>query len=438
MINDRPMQSALPFASDSLLREMALEYGTPLYVHDESSYRRYGREALEAPNAFGLSVRYAMKANPHRAILRIFDSMHIGIDASSYYEVRRALAAGIAPDRILLTSQETLTPARLKEVVQRGVLYNSTSLAQLQIFAGLFPGGAVPVSVRINPGLGSGHNKRTNTAGPSASFGIWRDYLPEVLDIAARHSLKISRLHSHVGSGSDWRIWQKAARLTLDVARDLPGVKIVNLGGGYRIDRMEREKSMSFQTAFPAVKQAFQEFAAETGRALLLEIEPGAYLSANACILVACINDMVDTGADGYRFLKLDASMTELLRPMMYGDRHPIRLLGKADAATTPYVVVGLCCESGDIFTPRQGNPEAIDTVLLPEAQTGDFVAVMGAGAYGLAMSAKNYNSRPACAEAMILSDGTHHLITRAQDVEEIWSREFQLKDQPNKALPAD
>jgi len=425
MMNENSVQYALPFASDSQLMAIAEEHGTPLYIHDEESYRRYGREALEAPNAFGLAVRYAMKANSHRAILRIFDSMGIGIDASSYYEVRRALAAGVAPQSILLTSQETLSPERLRELVELGVLYNSTSLAQLRLFADLFPGNAHPLSVRINPGLGSGHNNRTNTAGPSASFGIWRDYLPEVLHIAAQHSLTISRLHSHVGSGSDWRIWQKAAGLTLGVARDLSDVATVNLGGGQKIDRMDPEKSMSFQTAFPPVKEAFEKFAEETGRRLRLEIEPGTYLAANSCLLLARINDIVDTGKHGYRFLKLDTSMTELLRPMIYGARHPIRLLGRDGPATTPYVVVGTCCESGDIFTPKQGDPEEIDTVLLPEAGIGDYVAVMGAGAYGSAMCVKNYNSRPAPAEAMILSDGSHRLITHAQELEDVWAREL-------------
>lgn len=425
MKNERPIQMPLPFASDGELTSIGDTYGTPLYVHHENTYRRYAKEALEAPNAFGLTVRYAMKANPHRAVLRIFDDMGIGIDASSYYEVRRALAAGIAPQKIQLSSQEMPTPARLKELVELGVVYNSASLAQLQLFADLFPGGAYPLSVRVNPGLGSGHNRRTNTAGRGASFGIWRDDVPRVIEIAARHALKISRLHSHVGSGSDWRIWQKAASMTLAVARDLPDVDIVNLGGGYKIDRMAPEKSMSFQAAFPPVKKAFEAFAAETGRQLRLEIEPGTFLSANACLLLARIADIVDTGKNGYRFLKLDASMTELLRPMIYGDRHPIRLLGKTSGAATPYVVVGTCCESGDIFTPRQGNPEEIDTVLLPEARRGDYVAVMAAGAYGSAMSVRNYNSRPGCAEVMILADGSHRLITRAEAPEEVWDREL-------------
>ena len=421
------LQGSLNFGSDSQLLKIAHEMGTPLFVHDENSYRRYGQEALAAPNAFGLTVRYAMKANSHRAILGIFDSMGISIDASSYYEVKRAIAAGIAPDKIELTGQETLTPEQLKEVVEIGVLYNATSLLQLRLYGETFPGSTRPFSVRINPGIGSGHNNRTNTGGPAASFGIWHDYLPEVSAIATQHSLKITHLHTHIGSGSDWRIWQKAANLTLGIARRLPDVRVVNLGGGYKVDRINPKNSMDFQKVFPCVQRAFEELARQTGRKLHLEIEPGTYLVANSCILLARINDIVDTGPNGYRFLKLDASMTELLRPMIYGTRHPIRLLGKGEKPTTRYVVVGSCCESGDIFTPKEGNPEEIGSVKLPQVEIGDHVAIMGVGAYGITMSAKNYNSHPICAEAMIRSDGSYSLITRRQEPEEIWASELCL-----------
>lgn len=425
MPNATSIQLPLPFSSDVRLKEIAEQYGTPLFVHDEASYERCAGEALAVPSAFGVSVRYAMKANSHRAVLRIFDRLGIGVDASSYYEVKRALAAGIAAEKIQLTSQEVQTPERLKEIIGLGVLYNATSLEQLRVFAALPRELIVPVSVRINPGLGSGHNNRTNTAGQSASFGIWHEHLPEVLELAAGHNLAIERLHTHVGSGSDWHIWQKAARLTLEIARQLPDVRVVSLGGGYKIDRMRPEKSIDLQAAFKPVKKAFEEFAEETGRRLGLEIEPGTYLAANACILLARIEDVVDTGPEGHQFLKINASMTELLRPMIYGARHPIRLLGNGEEATNPYVVVGLTCESGDIFTPAESDPEGIDTVALPRAERGDTLAIMGAGAYGLSMSAKHYNSRPICAEVMIGADGADRLITKAQAPEEVWAREL-------------
>lgn len=219
----------------------------------------------------------------------------------------------------------------------------------------LFPQNTQPLSIRINSSLGSGHNNRTNSAGLAASFGIWHEYLSEVLAIMEEHFLTVSRLHSHVGSGSDWLIWQKAARLTLGVARNLPNVTLVNLGGGYKIDRMMPENSMHFEKVFPYVKEAFEEFAMETGRQLHLEIEPGSFLAANSCLLLAKVNDIVDTGAEGYRFLKLDASMTELLCPMIYGDRHPIRLL-ECGETTASHGESGHSSRGIDVTSDPQNN----------------------------------------------------------------------------------
>ena len=215
--------------------------------------------------------------------------------------------------------------------------------------------------------------------------------------------------------------------MTLSIVRQFPDVTIVNLGGGYKIDRMDPAKSIDLHSVFSIIKRDFEQFAQETGRRLFLEIEPGTYLSANSCLLLARINDIVDTGPHGYRFIKTDASMTELLRPMIYGAGHPIRLLGKPDAMLHRYVVVGCCCESGDIFTVREGDPEAVDTIELPKAEINDYLAITGAGSYGIAMSAKNYNSRPICAEVLIRHDASHILISRRQRPEEMWERELPV-----------
>ncbi len=420
-------QYPLTFSSDSELVEIARTFGTPILVHNENSYNHYANEMLNIPNAFGHTVRYAMKANSHRSILQIFDRIGLHIDASSYYEVQRALAAGISPEKIMLTSQQVLSAETVKELVCKGVIYCSVSLNQLKICASVQTELKTPLSVRINPGLGSGHNNRTNTAGVSASFGIWHEYLPEVLAVAESYGLKIERVHTHVGSGSDWKVWQKAAALTLDIVRKMPDVKIVNLGGGYKIDRIDPSRSINLHEVFSVIKNDFEKFSKETGRSLYLEVEPGTYLSANSCMLLTKVNDIVNTGKNGYTFIKVDASMTELLRPMIYGAKHPIRLLGKENETRQDYVVVGCCCESGDIFTVKEGDPELIDTVKLPITETGDCIAIMGAGAYGISMSAKNYNSRPVCAEVMIRSDGSVIEISRRQKLEEIWEREVSL-----------
>jgi diaminopimelate decarboxylase len=413
------------FSTDSQMQEIAKTYGTPLLVYDESSLKKYASDTLNVPNVSGLTVRYSMKANSHSAILQIFDSIGIHIDASSYFEVKRAINAGISPEKIMLTSQTVLPKAFIREVVEQGVIYCCTSLNQLRNYCELYAGGNKPVSIRINPGLGSGHNNRTNTAGPAASFGIWYQYITDIHQIVSKHNMKISRIHTHVGSGSDWKIWKKAAVLTLRIVREFPDVDIVNLGGGYKIDRMDSSKSIDLDMVFSKIKQEFKKFSDETGRNLHLEIEPGTYLTANTCILLSTVNDIVSTGTEGFRFIKADASMSELLRPMIYGANHPLRILGKENGVLIDYAVVGCCCESGDIFTVAEGNPEVVNTVKLPQAEIGDILAIMGAGAYGISMSAKNYNSRPICAEVMIRTNGSHSLISRQQKIEEIWDREL-------------
>jgi len=421
-------QFPLMFSSDSQLKEIAQTYGTPLLVYDERSLIKYASDTLNVPNAFGLTVRYAMKANSHSAILRIFNSLGIHIDASSYFEVKRAFAAGIAPEKIMLTSQQVLSKERIREVVEHGSIYCCTSLNQLRNYCELYADSGKSVSVRINPGLGSGHNNRTNTGGLAASFGIWHEFIPEIHQIVSEHKVTVSRIHTHVGSGSDWDIWKKAALVTLQIVREFPDVKIVNLGGGYKIDRMDPKNSIDLAAVFSIIKHEFEKFSDETGRNLHLEIEPGTYLAANSCILLSSVNDIVSTGPEGFQFIKTDGSMSELLRPMIYGAKHPLKILGKESGDLTDYVVVGCCCESGDIFTVIEGNPECVDTIKLPVTDMGDVLAIMGAGAYGISMSTKNYNSRPVCAEVMIRSNGSHSLITRQQRIEEVWERELPLE----------
>src|SRR5450631_4562911 len=113
-----------------------------------------------------------------------------------------------------------------------------------------------------------------------------------------------------------------------------------------------------------------------------LELEPGTYVVANSCALIASVIDVVDTGREGYRFVKVDAGMTEILRPSMYGSQHPIEIVPAAreDRAKMWYVVVGHCCESGDLLTPAPGNPEGLQPRLLPETRIGDLLVLGGVG----------------------------------------------------------
>jgi diaminopimelate decarboxylase len=211
--------------------------------------------------------------------------------------------------------------------------------------------------------------------------------------------------------------------------RQFPDVLSLNLGGGFKVGRMSEETSTNLGEVGGPVKTAFEEFAAETGRELLLELEPGTFLVANACSLVAKVQDITSTGEEGYRFLKLDAGMTEILRPSLYGAQHPIILLPEdleaSPRAEMEQVIVGHCCESGDLLTPTEGDPEVLATRLLPEGQVGDSCVIEGVGAYCSAMSAKNYNSFPEAPEILRREDGSFGLIRKRQLLDQILDNEL-------------
>ena len=399
--------------------EVRERFGTPSYVYLRDGLESAARLALAVPAPFGFTLRYAMKANPSRGVLTLFRELGLHVDASSDHEVERALRAGFAPAAIQLTSQ--MPSPRLAEHLARGVLYNACSLLQLEAFGRIAPGREI--SVRMNPGLGSGATNRTNTGGPASSFGIWHEYLGDVKTVAERFDLRITRLHSHVGSGTDPEVWKRCTRMTLDLAAKLPDVQLINLGGGFKVGRMPGEPSVDMADVGAHVRAELLAFHDRDGRALHLEIEPGTYLVANAGVVVATCVDVVDTGRDGYLFAKLDAGMPEVTRPSLYGAQHPIDVLatGRAEADV---VFVGPCCESGDILTPAPGDPEALAPRRVPRPRIGDLVLVGGAGAYCAAMSTVNYNSYPQAPEIMREPDGALRLLRRRQRLEQVWENE--------------
>ncbi len=413
----------LSFMTEEQARAARREFGTPVFVYDRRTLEQCAQEALAFPNASGLTVRYAMKALPAATVLRIFSEMGLHIDASSGFEAERAMLAGIPPEHIQVTAQEL--PENLETLIAKGVRFNACSLHQLEVYGRLFPG--TEISVRINPGLGSGHSNRTNVGGPSASFGIWHEHTDAILAFASKHALRLSGMHTHIGSGTDPEIWLHCAQLSLGIAERLPEVRRLSLGGGFKVARMATEHSADLQEIGRRIRPEFEAFAQKTGRALHLEIEPGTYLTANAGALVCSVIDVVDTGKDGYTFIKVNSGMTEIARPSMYGAQHPIIVVPERPEprGQRHYLVVGHCCESGDILTPEPGNPEGLLPRLLMEARIGDIVVIEGAGAYCASMASKNYNSFPECAEALLEPDGSFALIRKRQSLQQIIQNEI-------------
>jgi len=385
-----------------------------------------------------------MKASPNGSILKYFLSRGICIDASSGFEVRRAMDYGVPAEKISLSSQEL--PQDFAELVKMGVKINACSISQLERFGQAFPNCSQKVGIRVNPGVGSGGFSssttgfsKTNVGGPSSSFGIWHEQVTDgtVPAIVEKYGLEPERIHTHIGSGSDPAIWQSVAKTSLSFCAIWDTVTALNLGGGYKVGRNPGEATTDLSSIGAPVTEAFVEFAKEHGRELKLEIEPGTYLVANAGALVTTIQDKVSTKSpsndDGYTWLKMDAGMTDVLRPSLYGAIHPITILpasGKsADVGTSTesVVVVGHCCESGDLMTPKPGEPESVEERALRTAEIGDIAVMDGSGAYCAGMSTKNYNSFPEAPEVLVDLDGKVHLIRKRQSLKQIYENECDV-----------
>merc|ERR1719379_1356689 len=393
-------------------KEIAQTVGTPCFAYSEDLLIEHAKECLSFPNTFGLTVRYAMKAASNRRILQTLDSLGVHIDASSGYEVERAIEAGIDPTHISLSAQRLPGNDELRRLVAKGVKVNACSLQQIQKLATAQAG---RIGLRFNPGVGSGGTNKTNVGGPSSSFGIWHELKDEADEIASRCGLTVECIHTHIGSGSDPAVWSNAASLTIDLARRFPDVTRVDLGGGFKVRRTGDEVTTNLSKIGLPVAKLFADFELETGRQLHLEIEPGTYLVARAGTLVASVADAVETGEKGYKFIKLDAGMTEILRPSLYAAQHPIAIYPQSERGTLDQVIVGHCCESGDLLTPQPSDAGELLPRALPEAHTGDIVAIGGAGAYCSTMAATNYNSFPMAAEVMVGADGAMEVIRSRQ-----------------------
>ncbi|EQA37544.1 putative diaminopimelate decarboxylase [Leptospira inadai serovar Lyme str. 10] len=412
----------LKFLTTDEARKIAESYGTPVFVYTRKGIESSCDAALAFPNAFGLTVRFAMKANPGRTILEILRRKGVHIDASSEHEVARALLAGFQPGDILLTSQQRA--ASLKDLVEQGVQFNACSLRQLEEFGKLFPGR--DISIRFNPGLGSGATKKTDVGGKTSSFGIWHEEIDRVKTIVSGYDLNVVRIHTHIGSGSDPEVWKAVAHYTLEIAAQFPTCKIVNMGGGFKVGRMQGEKTTDPQTIGGPVRELFESFAKEKGTKLRMEIEPGSFLMVNNGAIIARVDDIVTTGQDGYTFVKLDMGMDVNTRPALYAAKHPLVVVpsgGDESRSIADFVYVGHCCESGDLITQEEGGgPQLRKT---HEPKIGDLVVMEGAGAYCSSMSVKNYNSYPETPEILFDTDGAYKLIRKRQNLEQIVQNEI-------------
>lgn len=377
---------------------MTLSQNSPKYEYSRKALTDTAEMLRNLNLENGLNVRYAVKANPHPEVIKILSDIGIEFDASSSYEADYLLENGISADKISLSAQQTAH--NLAELVEKGVIYNATSLNQLNQFL-ILENRPNSVGVRINPGMGVGGNNRTNTGGVTSGFGIWHEYIEDVHELAKKSGAIIDRVHIHAGSGADPGVWGDIMDISLKIMEKFPDAKTLDIGGGFKVKRFEGEKEADMRSIIEIFSQKLNVFTENTGRKLKLEIEPGTFMVAHIGQLIAHIDDIVDTGDDGFKFIRLNTGMNDFLRTTMYGAQHEIEVVNDSQD-TEDYVVIGHNCESGDIFTTEDGDSETIKPRRLSKASIGDKVIIKDVGAYSASMRAKGYNAFPDASEVFV------------------------------------
>ena len=401
--------------SPQLLARIARDFGTPCWVYDAPTIRRQ----IARLRRFDV-IRFPQKANSNVHLLRLMKSEGVQVDAVSLGELERALTAGFAPQGdpapIVLTS-DLLDRATLARVAELGVPVNVGSPQMLEQLAQVSPGHSV--WIRINPGFGHGHSKKTNTGGEQSKHGIWHEELGGSLALIQRLGLTLSGFHMHIGSGVDYsHLSSVCDAMVQQVKRHGCDLHAISAGGGLSIPYQGNEAAVDTDHYFELWDRARQEIAGHLGHAVQLEIEPGRFLVAESGCLVSELRAKKRVGSND--FILVDAGFNDLMRPAMYGSFHRISVLapdGEARmGAVRPTVVAGPLCESGDVFTQESGG-EVVPRGL-PAGEIGDWVVFHDAGAYGSSMSS-NYNSRPLAPEVLVDGDQVK-LIRRRQRTDEL------------------
>ncbi len=372
------------------LEEAAQRWGTPLYVTDVDIALRNAEGWREAyPGAL---IAYAVKANPDPALLRRLADERFGFEVVGPVELALAMRAGCPPEKIVVNGVGQ-TDADLAEALATGALVNAESLGALDALLAARPG---RIGLRVNPALDADTHPHLATGAAESKFGIALDDLPEAVDRISRAGASLTSIGAHIGSAiTDPEPFGRLAKLLVRLA-DETGAAQIGLGGG-------------FAGAPEAHAAAVRPYLPQPPR---LTLEPGRSIVADAGWLVTRV---VRVQARGH--LVADAGMSELIRPMLYGARHPVTLLRPgARLDHRRWTLSGPICEAGDIL--------AHDVDLGEEVGAGALLAIGDAGAYGLAMSS-NYNGRLRPAQAVI-DRGELRLSRRRETLDDLVSRDVE------------
>ncbi len=393
------------FLSNEQLRNIAAEYGTPLYVYNADRITEQFQQLKQAFNSDKVSFFYACKALTNLSILKHIKSIGCKIDCSSINEAKLAVHAGFPSTDILYTSNG-IAFDEIEEAVSLGININIDSLSNLEKFGKKY-GHSYPVGIRLRPNIMAGGNLKISTGHDTSKFGIPIEQLSDIVRIMQQYQIHIAGLHVHTGSEiKDVAVFMKVTDVFFDLVPHFPELRFLDLGGGFKVPYKDGEDGTDIQLLAKEILAFEQKIEQTYQRTFQVWFEPGKYLVSEAGYMLTSVNVLKETSAT--TFAGVNSGFNHLIRPMFYEAYHRIRNISNEDGIIKNYTITGNICETDTFAWERPMN----------EIREGDLLVFDNAGAYGFEM-ASNFNSRYRPAEVMV-KDGKPYLIRKREVFEDL------------------
>jgi len=410
-MNAFPLKNGQLHVESVALSDIAARFDTPCYVYSRAALESSLDEFQQELSGIDSLVCFAVKANSNLAVLNVFARRGAGFDIVSIGELKRALAASADPQKIVFSGVGK-SAAEMAFALDTGILcFNVESAPELERLneVAVRLGKKAPISLRVNPNVDAKTHPYISTGLKENKFGVaYEDALKIYQRAASLPGIEVTGIDCHIGSqlldpSPFAEALDKLLQLIDQLAANGITLRHIDLGGGLGI-RYEDEEAPTVKSYLQPLLQKLKD------RKLKILLEPGRRLVGNAGILLTRV-EYLKTG-EVKNFAIIDAAMNDLTRPALYDAWHDIVPVVLRSGTPSNWEVVGPICESGDFL----GHNRALTI------EAGDLLAIMSAGAYGMAMSS-NYNARPRAAEVMV--DGAKaHLVRRREAVEELYALE--------------
>lgn len=418
-----PMSASFKDRLFPRIPQIQQHFQTPFHIYDEFGIRETGAQLVKAFSGVpGFREFFAVKALPNREILKLMKEMGFGFDCSSIPEVILARELGARPEDIMFTSNNTSQEEFDFATQDGGCILNLDDISLIE----KVPHFPEMICFRYNPGPRRTGNVIIGNP-EEAKYGVSHEQVVEAYRMAKERGATRFGLHTMVASNElDYTYIVETARMVLEVAAEVEaalGIKFefVNIGGGFGIPYRPEQKPLDLAGMSAEITELFDGFRKRHGHAPAMYMESGRFITGPHGALVTTAINSKDTYR---RYIGVDACMSALMRPALYGAYHHIDVIGKdRDPKTEVYDVVGSLCENNDKF--------AVQRELQP-VDDGDILVIHDSGAHGHAMGFQ-YNGRLRPKELMLRADGRVELIRRAETVADY----FATYDFEPSVLPA-